>query len=405
MDRISERISLFQELISCTFNFYLWEYDKDMNLLKSSCPEERTFEMIFSMMNIKSYLLDYAQKDSMPIVFSNDLDMTWIAVFEKEDGAVMYFHLLGPVFTDEYSLNSKEKALNVRNFSPKLKHTFMNLMESLPTVCLTQFLQYGIMLHCCAAKEKIRNSDFRYYQEKGSVPEKNDGSEEADRAGGRLDYLFEQDIMKMVETGNLDSLNSRNNQLYSGKVGKLSVGDSLRQVKNLCIIHTASCSRAAIRGGLSPETSFTLSDRYIQSCEACKISTEVFQVMKEMVQDYTERVHACRMAESSSPLIKKACDYFDLHIEEGLRMEAIAEYTGYTQNYLGIRFKEEKGLALKDYIHEKKIERSEYLLEFTNLSISEISERLDFCSPSYFAQVFRALVQKTPAEYRRLCAH
>ena len=48
---------------------------------------------------------------------------------------------------------------------PKLKHTFMNLMESLPTVCLTQFLQYGIMLHCC--KRKIRNSDFRYYQEKG----------------------------------------------------------------------------------------------------------------------------------------------------------------------------------------------------------------------------------------------
>ena len=72
----------FQELISCTFNFYLWEYDKDMNLLKSSCPEERTFEMIFSMMNIKA-IFGLRTKRQHADCFSNDLDMTWIAVFEK----------------------------------------------------------------------------------------------------------------------------------------------------------------------------------------------------------------------------------------------------------------------------------------------------------------------------------
>jgi hypothetical protein len=35
----------------------------------------------------------------------------------------------------------------------------------------------------------------------------------------------------MVETGNPDSLKNRNNTMYSGKIGKLSVGDSLRQAK------------------------------------------------------------------------------------------------------------------------------------------------------------------------------
>ncbi len=405
MERISERLSFFQELISCTFNFYLWEYDKDMKLLQSNCPDEKAFETIFSMMNIRSYLLSYAKKDGLPVVFSNDLDMTWITAFEKSGSEVRFFHLLGPVFTDEFSLQNKEKALDARKYPLKFKHTFMKLIESLPTVSLPQLLQYGVMLHCCVTKEKIRNSDFRYYQEKSALSANDHSVIKSGESNRRLDYLFEQNLLKMVEEGNLDYLNSKSEQPFSGKIGNLSAGDSLRQSKNLCIIHTASCCRAAIRGGLSPETAFTMSDRYIQSCETCKISTEVFQIMNEMQIDYTERVHECHMADDTSPLVRKACAYIDLHIEDGIRLEDVAEYTGYTQNYLGIKFKSEKGISLKEYIHKKKIERSQYLLSYTCQNINEISEHLGFCSASYFTQIFHAQLHMTPAEYRRLHAH
>ena len=34
-----ERIALFCDMVMCCHDLYLWEYDGEMNLLQSSCPE------------------------------------------------------------------------------------------------------------------------------------------------------------------------------------------------------------------------------------------------------------------------------------------------------------------------------------------------------------------------------
>lgn len=73
MERIHERLSLFKELISCTYNLYLWEYDSEMNLLSSNCPDETTLHMVFSLENLAEYVKDYAKDHQMPLVFPMQL--------------------------------------------------------------------------------------------------------------------------------------------------------------------------------------------------------------------------------------------------------------------------------------------------------------------------------------------
>jgi hypothetical protein len=45
--------------------------------------------------------------------------------------------------------------------------------------------------------------------------------------------------------------------------GNLGSGSSLRQIKNMMIISTALCTRAAIRGGLDADIAYDLSAKYI----------------------------------------------------------------------------------------------------------------------------------------------
>lgn len=400
MERTFDRLSLFNELTTCIYNFYLWQYDIEMNLLSCNCTNAYSLGMIFALQNVKEYIQNYILTDRLPIIFSNDLGLTWITVFEPIDGQVKYIHVLGPVFTDEVSMKEKELALSKHALSVESRKAFLSLLELIPVVTITQLIQYGIMLQCCITKEKIRNSDFHIYTAKNTQQEHTIDKKTAVHSNRQISYLYEQKLMEVVENGNIDYLKSHNQTFFSGNIGKISLSDPLRQAKNLCIIYATLCTRASIRGGLPPEIAYTLSDNYIQNCESCEKSTEVFQIMKSMFADFVERVHNYKIANGISPLIKKCFDYIQLHVEEELSPKTLADYTGYTQNYLGTKFKAETGISLREYINQIKVEYAKTVLLSTSQSIFEISEHLGFCSSSYFTKIFHEQTGITPAEYR-----
>lgn len=73
---------------------------------------------------------------------------------------------------------------------------------------------------------------------------------------------------------------------------------------------------------------------------------------------------------------------------------------GDTEYYLSRKFKEEAGVSLNNYINIAKIERAKLLLTITGAGIQEISDRLHFCSRSYFSEAFRKFTGTSPAKYR-----
>ena len=87
-------------------------------------------------------------------------------------------------------------------------------------------------------------------------------------------------------------------------------------------------------------------------------------------------------------------DYLEARIDE------LAARVGYTEYYLSRKFKEETGVSLNNYIKFAKVERAKFLLSSTDTSIQEISNRLGFCSRSYFGSTFQKIVGCSPADYR-----
>ena len=64
-------------------------------------------------------------------------------------------------------------------------------------------------------------------------------------------------------------------------------------------------------------------------------------------------------------------------------------------------FKKEFGLSVSQYIKEKKIDYAKMLLRTTNLSVSEIAQRLGYINLSHFTASFKQITNMTPVNYRK----
>lgn len=91
------------------------------------------------------------------------------------------------------------------------------------------------------------------------------------REYGKTHNPYDQEIREFtsIENGDLEQLKRSHEEDYPGEIGTLAK-DPLRHTKNLAIVNITLASRAAIRGGLLSEISFSLSDSYIQKIEACE---------------------------------------------------------------------------------------------------------------------------------------
>ena len=106
------------------------------------------------------------------------------------------------------------------------------------------------------------------------------------------------------------------------------------------------------------------------------------------------------MDSSISPQIKSVCDRLALSPEMKPDIKTLAEQFGYSEYYFSRKFHEETAMTLNQYLMKQKIEKAKLMLKNTSLSIQDITDKLNFCSPSYFGKQFRQETGMTPLEYR-----
>jgi transcriptional regulator GlxA family with amidase domain len=64
-------------------------------------------------------------------------------------------------------------------------------------------------------------------------------------------------------------------------------------------------------------------------------------------------------------------------------------------------FKEETSMSVTHYLRELRLERAEFLLRTTFLSIKEVMSESGLTSMSHFVQYFKNKYGRTPSGYRR----
>lgn len=221
--------------------------------------------------------------------------------------------------------------------------------------------------------------------------------------------LYDQEMREFgsIENGDLIQLEKSLQEDYDGTIGTLAK-DPLRNLKNLGIVLVTLASRAAIRGGLSPEISFSLSDSYIQQIEECKDLALVAPLAHKAEFQYAEMVHEIKekqkgiLKKQKNPRINKCKDFIFSHLHDRITLEDLAAEADCNPNYLSQLFKECEGISISGYILQEKINRAKNLLIYSDYSYIEIATYLGFSSQSHLGTQFKKHTGYTLRQYREI---
>nr|WP_294895369.1 AraC family transcriptional regulator [uncultured Pedobacter sp.] len=99
--------------------------------------------------------------------------------------------------------------------------------------------------------------------------------------------------------------------------------------------------------------------------------------------------------------ILETMSYIQLHLSEQLTVYELARRANQSQDYFSKQFLIHTGQRPVKYIHEKKVERAQYLIATTDKTFSEIAIVTGFSNLPHFSKIFKQITNLTPGEYRR----
>lgn len=210
---------------------------------------------------------------------------------------------------------------------------------------------------------------------------------------------WEAAVCNAVEQGSASQLTRSLCAPRTGQIGRMSLND-LQQDKYAFVALATLASRAAIRGGLTAELAFSLSDLYCQRADALTNPAKIGQLAMKMLADYCKRVRQKKKQPVASPVIQRCLEYVSAHLHEPISLSELSRVCGLCTRSLSLNFKAEMGMSIRDYLHEEKLKEAEYLLRYTDYTLSQISAYLNYSSQSYFTRIFRETRGITPQQYR-----
>ena len=222
--------------------------------------------------------------------------------------------------------------------------------------------------------------------------------ENEDDATWRHTYREERKLLDAVREGRTEDA-LRLSRIMDEDAGRLSTRD-LSHWRNLAVVAITLVSRAAIEGGLSPQSAYRISGYYIQKCDVMTSVTTMLGTRDHAIRDLTDRVREKQARKPVSSYTENAKNYISLHYREKLRLEDIAEALGISPSYLSRLFRKDTGVLLQDYIVRVRVDRAANFLKYSDESLAVIAEYVGFPSQSYFGRVFKKEMNMTPKAYR-----
>ncbi|MDD3409837.1 MAG: AraC family transcriptional regulator [Eubacteriales bacterium] len=219
-------------------------------------------------------------------------------------------------------------------------------------------------------------------------------------------YNHEARECDAIERGDEEELRRILAEDFTGRYGTLSE-DPIRQWVHLGIVAITLASRAAIRGGLHPETAFYLSDISIQRLDKCTDIPRLRHIYLEAELQYARLVHEIQKNQHKGKVaaqnehISHTMDYIYSHIYNRITVQEIADSIGLEANYLSALFHQYTSTTIKQYILQEKVKRIQSLLVYSDESYIEIAANLGFASQSHMGQAFKRVTGLTPSHYRQ----
>lgn len=218
-------------------------------------------------------------------------------------------------------------------------------------------------------------------------------------------YEGEQIWCNYIETGNIEKMDdmiSNAQNIFSSfeNVGILAKNNDFKQIEYTLVTSISLAMHAAIRGGVSPLKCYEASDLLLQKVASCNDILKMYDLFIENYQTFTVMVYMHNQEPRYSILIEKCKDYIARHLYHPFKISEMSAELCVNNNYISQLFSRETGMTLQHYIRNERLNAAANLLKYSEESVGQIADYMQFSSPSRFSSYFKSKYHLTPFEYR-----
>lgn len=140
--------------------------------------------------------------------------------------------------------------------------------------------------------------------------------------------------------------------------------------------------------------------------EACElgyrtaIKFHLFQLVREQMRRLPGAADLVKITQDYERL-KPAIEFIEQGYGGKLLLQEVARAAGLSLFHFCRMFKRIMNRTVQQFVQEVRLREAKRLLRDTDLPMAELSERVGFCNPNYFARVFREHTGTTPLRMRK----
>ena len=125
----------------------------------------------------------------------------------------------------------------------------------------------------------------------------------------------------------------------------------------------------------------------------------VLELIYKILRDTNRIATVGKIKNTNYLAVKEVAEYIKCNLTSDLSLEKAAELAHLSPTYFHNVFKAVMGKTLREYVEEQRLKKAIVLLTTTDHSLTRIAYECGFSSQSYFSYVFKRRMHKTPREY------
>lgn len=360
-----------------------------------SYEENPEYNPLYNHEAFRRKLACHSEMQKEPVIIMDDFHMFYICIKQENT-----YYMMGPLSTRVMSRVERHRFYHFYGVDEKWEkdlhyHTLMDILQIAGMfanmITEEEYTDQQLVdanYHALDSAEKERKEQISFDIK----------SEDEDIY--RHSYQEERRILDAVEEGNVEKA-VRLSKEMDVNIGRLGESET-DHWRNLSIVSATLCARAAITGGVIPAAAYRLSGFYINKITACKDITQILLYRNHAIEELAKRVRKQRETSHASSYTQRCKDYVYRHYREKIYLDDIADAMGISSSHLSRIFKKETGNSLQDFINNVRVEKAANLLIYSEETLPQIAEYVNFPSQSYFGKIFKQRMQMTPKQYREM---
>lgn len=121
-----------------------------------------------------------------------------------------------------------------------------------------------------------------------------------------------------------------------------------------------------------------------------------------LYQELCQEVCECKEGTDAESIVASAAAYIDANYgDSSLSLTGIADMFTISETYLSNLFRQILGINFSVYVEKIRMEKAKELLVMTDMTVSDISSCVGYCSSNSFCRAFRRVTGISASQYRK----